>query len=65
MYNIVFLPQLERFKEDLFGAGCVDVRASAEEASRRYVLPDHIKTIPCVEDTNGEWVPVTSLERKV
>ncbi len=58
MYNTDFLPQLEKFKRHLWGAGCVDTRAAAEEASRRgYVPPADVKIVPCYEDINGEWVP--------
>jgi len=58
MYNIDFLPQLEGFRGDLWGASCVDARTAAELASGRgYVPPADIRILPCYEDVNGEWVP--------
>ena len=58
IYNYVdFGEQLEKFERDLFGVGCVDTRAAAEEASRRYYPPKGMKILKCKEDINGEWVP--------
>ncbi|MAE49616.1 hypothetical protein CMI48_02190 [Candidatus Pacearchaeota archaeon] len=58
MYNMKFHEQLEAFERDLWGSGVVDVRDAARRASRtRYVPPPGVETIPCVEDTNGEWIP--------
>lgn len=54
MYNTDFLPQLEESRRHLFGnTGC-----PPDEATRaRYMPPRSIKTIPCHEDSNSEWVP--------
>jgi len=58
MHNTYFLSQLEEFRRYLWGAGCVDTRAAAEEASRSgYVPPADVEILPCHEDPNGEWVP--------
>ena len=76
MYNVAFLPQLEEFRRNLFGLGVVSgevtPRESSDESHERYSVPEHIETVPCHEDTNGEWVPIrennppyTPLEEKV
>ena|GEM_PF-2956521 len=58
MYNIDFSEQLEQSRRRLWGAGCVDTQAAAEEASRRaYFPPENVKVLECYEDINGEWVP--------
>ena len=72
MYNIDFLPQLERFRRDLFGdmprspsLPYEGVRGLAHAPGRghghvdslRYVPPPSVKMIECHEDMNGEWVP--------
>ena len=65
MYNTDFLPQLERAREHLFGRGVVDVREHLDEIQASelgYFPPPDVKIVECREDTNGEWVPVNSLE---
>jgi len=60
MYNIDYLPQIEEFHRYLWGAGCVDPIAAAEEASRKaYFPPKDLEVVPCVKAPNGEWIPVT------
>lgn len=61
MYNVDYLPQLEKFRRDLFGGRTPEEIADAE---RRYCPPPSVKIVDCVEDTNGEWVPKDSLEGK-
>lgn len=62
MYNDnKFGSQLRKFREDLFGPGCFDVRDVAEKASRDYRLPNDIELIPCVKNSEGEWVPKRSV----
>ncbi|MEK6873384.1 MAG: hypothetical protein AABW91_00930 [Nanoarchaeota archaeon] len=65
MYNTDFLPQIERFRRHLFGAGADNPRASSDQANISYCLPSNISLIPCVEDNNGEYVPITALENRV
>jgi len=58
MYSMDFFEQLDQVGRRLWGAGCVDTQAAAEEASRRaYFPPENIKVLECYKDSNGEWVP--------
>ena len=72
MYNIDFLPQLEKFGRHLFGKMPVipalpaqDARSLADGPLRghgqyegaRYMPPPDMKMVDCHEDANGEWVP--------
>jgi len=72
MYNIDFLPQLERFRRDLFGAmpeypalpyeevkplADVRLRGHGPDPTYRYLPPPSVEVIDCVLDVNGEWVP--------
>mgnify|MGYP001584865661 CR=1 FL=1 len=57
MYNTDFEPQLQAFREHLFGYGCLDPRTASDEAHRRYSLPPNVKIEPCLKNENGEWVP--------
>ncbi len=61
MYNTDFLPQMEKYRRELFGvAGIVDPQgAAASAAAMNYFPPLGMKMVPCHEDTNGEWVPDT------
>lgn len=60
MYNIDFLDQIEELNRYLYGAGCVDTRKAAEEASKNAWLPiKSLEIISCVQAPNGEWVPIT------
>ncbi len=56
MYNIDFLPQLEKSKRFIFGMACSDGK-SVEESAMEYVPPANLEVIGCYEDVNGEWVP--------
>ena len=72
MYNIDFLPQLERFSRRLFGSmpsspalPYEDVsllahlrrRGHGPDDTSRYAPPPGVDIVPCHEDINGEWVP--------
>lgn len=64
MYNPKYLPQLEKFRVDVFGrrGDSRELEERAKLGGRRveqipYSLPAGIKVIPCVQDTNGEWIP--------
>ena len=58
MYNIDFLPQMEKFRKYVFGAGCVDTRAAAEEAFRNSWVPHKdSEIVPCIQAESGEYVP--------
>ena len=72
MYNTRFLPQLEKFRRDLFGdmphspsipyEGISSFaqtrgRGHGRDATMRYAPPPGVKFYRCKEDTNGEWVP--------
>lgn len=72
MYNIDFLPQLERFRRDLYGAmpespglpfneinsqAHLRLRGHGPDDTHRYVPPPSIKILDCHLDINGEWVP--------
>ncbi len=59
MYNINFLPQMKKFREQLFGAG---VNPRDVELNHSYCPPAELEMLECVEDTNGEWVPRESFE---
>jgi len=65
MYNTNFLPQIDKFRGHLFGPGVYDTRKTSDRANISYCLPSNISLIPCVEDTNGEWVPATRLETSI
>lgn len=65
MYNMKFYSQMERFRRDLWGTGCVDIRGASDEAHLRYSLPPDVKLLECREGTNGEWGPVSDLEKTV
>ncbi|MBS3079660.1 hypothetical protein J4218_06060 [Candidatus Pacearchaeota archaeon] len=62
MYNTDFLPQLEASRRHLFGS--LDTR-DAVRRMNNYVPPSNLQVLPCVEDTNGEWVPQIVLEERV
>lgn len=54
-----FYEQLTKFERDLWGGTDPDPQARALDASQRgYVLPPDVELLECVEDSNGEWVPV-------
>jgi len=58
MYNIDFLPQLEKFRRYMSKSGITDSgREASEEASRRYFPYSGLESVECYEDINGEWVP--------
>ncbi|MBU0929585.1 MAG: hypothetical protein KJ623_00765 [Nanoarchaeota archaeon] len=58
MYNTTYYPQIKKFKEYFWGAGCVDTKVAAEEASKKpYFPPKDLEIVPCKENANGEWVP--------
>lgn len=58
MYNTDFSEQLERFRDNLFGTGCLDVRKASDEAHKRYFLPNDIELLDCAKNDNGEYIPV-------
>jgi hypothetical protein len=62
MYNIDFLPQLEESRRRLFGS--LEPGEAVEKISN-YSPPVGAKVIKCVEDVNGEFVPVRVLEKAV
>ena len=62
MYNTDYLPQIEAFRRDLFGNFTEE---QIEDARIRYVSPKDMKMVKCVEDSNGEFVPISSLENNV
>lgn len=64
MYNIDFLPQLEKSRKYLFGLTEKSPREVSDEAYLQYSVPEDVKIIPCKEDTNGEYVP-SELEEKI
>jgi len=61
MYNTKFLPLIEKFRENLFGAGAVDTRGASAKQDRRYSPPLSVKILKCYRDTNGEWVPKSKI----
>ena len=61
MYNAKFLPQIEKFGRNLFGAGAVDTRGISTEQSSNYFPPPNVKILKCYKNTNGEWVPKSKI----
>jgi len=57
MYNTKFLPQIEKFRKDLFGTSTLDTRGASPEQYGRYFPPPNVRFIECYKDKNGEWVP--------
>ncbi len=74
MYNTDYAKTTDEFRRDVFGYSCLDhadaLRRPLDHAdalrrsdeARRQPAPK-MKTILCVEDTNGEWVPITSFRK--
>jgi len=60
MYNADFLPQIKKFRRDVFG----DEEYNRGGAPRRYVLPPNVKVLECKEDINGEYVPFPATSKK-
>ena len=57
MYNVDFLPQLEKFRRSLRRAEEVPEGERLDYTHLRYSPPPGVRILECVEDTNGEWVP--------
>lgn len=55
MYNVDFLPQLEASRRHLFGSS--GIPPDKLEAAMILLEMKPFKTVPCHQDTNGEWVP--------
>lgn len=79
MYNIDFLPQMDEFRCKLFGSmpacpaipyedirpfATVRLRGRGPDDATRYVPHSSIVMLPCIKDTNGEWVPEDTGERE-
>lgn len=58
MYNVNFEGQLRRFRQDLYGnrAAFMTCR-EASATTPPYFPPAGMRMIPCVQASNGEWVP--------
>lgn len=65
MYNTDFLPQLEKSRKYIFGKRTTEPREASDKAHIIYSVPKGATILECVEDSNGEFVPKKSLERKV
>jgi hypothetical protein len=59
MYNIDFLSQLEEYRRRLFGS--LEPREVVKAISH-YSPPVGVRVLECVEDRNGEFVPVKALD---
>ena len=57
--DIDFLPQLEESRRRLFGS--LEPREAVQRISP-YSPPVELRAVECVEDINGEWVPVKDLD---
>jgi len=62
MYNIDFLPQLEESRRHFFGS--LEPREAVQRISP-YFPPVGLRVVECVEDTNGEFVPIRTLDEVV
>lgn len=59
MWNTDYSEQIRQSRALLFGNGAQghdDCLRMSDEAHKMYRLPAGVKTFPCFEDTNGEWV---------
>jgi len=65
MYNIDFLPQLQRSEEHLFGRSFLNPREVSDEFYPRYSPLKEARILECKEDSNGEFVPIDALEKVV